>query len=73
VKNYSSVLAGVDATIETMKNGYYGEILTDLFYDEDPLTIANAIAYSRWGTHDAVTATQYCIDHTSDCCNTNVV
>jgi hypothetical protein len=54
VKNYDSMSTGVSATIATITNGYYNNIVSDLVNDEDPISTANDIANSPWGTHDAV-------------------
>lgn len=73
VKNYNSMGQGVAATLQTLKNGYYGSVISAFSSDEDPLSIADAIASSPWGTHDARAATAYCQGNYGACCNHGVV
>ena len=72
VKNYGSMDVGVKATVATIQNGYYNDIISDLVNNADPITTANDIANSPWGTHDAVSATQYCQGNFDACCNAGV-
>ena len=72
VKNFPTMADGVKTTIACLENGYYPDIISDLQNDASPLTTANDIANSPWGTHDAVSATQYCISNFDACCNTVV-
>eukprot|EP01116_Phalansterium_solitarium_P008883 TRINITY_DN22852_c0_g1_i1.p2 TRINITY_DN22852_c0_g1~~TRINITY_DN22852_c0_g1_i1.p2 ORF type:complete len:159 (+),score=29.47 TRINITY_DN22852_c0_g1_i1:22-477(+) len=73
VKNYPSMASGVAATVETIRLSYYKEIVHDLAISADAITTAAAIAASPWGTHDAVSATEYCRSHLSECCSHAVV
>lgn len=50
VRNYPSLQAGIHATIQTLKNGYYTGILGALRHGHDPLAVARAIGASPWGT-----------------------
>jgi len=54
VKRYPSVAEGLDATAETLTNGYYGGILTALQQGNDPMAAARAVAASPWGTGSGV-------------------
>jgi hypothetical protein len=54
VKRYPSVAEGLDATAETLTNGYYGGILTALKEGNDPMAAARALAASPWGTGSLV-------------------
>jgi hypothetical protein len=51
VKNYPDLESGINATIEALTNGLYGEILADLANCADPETTCAAISASRWGSH----------------------
>jgi hypothetical protein len=51
VKRYPSMEVGLDATVKTLKNGYYGKILSAL-QREDTHSAANALRVSAWGTHN---------------------
>lgn len=50
VKAYSSYAQGLDATIKTLTNGLYGNIIQALMSGSDPMAVANAIESSPWGT-----------------------
>jgi hypothetical protein len=53
VKNYTSESDGVTATVITLKNGYYNNLLRSLRADETPIEIASNIAdLSKWGSKD---------------------
>lgn len=54
VKRYPSVAEGLDATAETLNNGYYGGILAALRQGSDPMVAARALADSPWGTGSLV-------------------
>jgi hypothetical protein len=73
VKNYPSMGVGIAATVATINLSYYARIRALLAASSDPITTATAIATSPWGTHDAVSATKYCMSNYAACCNHNVV
>jgi hypothetical protein len=50
IKAYDSWQAGLDATIKTLKNGFYNEILADLRDSKAPETTLDAVRRSKWGT-----------------------
>ena len=50
VKTYTSYEQGVQATIQTLLNGYYGNIIAALKQGNNAMAVANAIADSPWGT-----------------------
>ena len=50
VKNYTSPEQGLKATIKTLLNGRYGEIISSLKRDADPIETAEALERSPWGT-----------------------
>ena len=50
VKAYLSWAQGFQATIATLRNGYYGRILAALRAGDDAIAVANAVATSPWGT-----------------------
>lgn len=50
VKNYASPQAGTQATIQTLMNGRYGPIIQGLRQNANPLSIADAVGSSPWGT-----------------------
>jgi hypothetical protein len=50
VKNYTSPEQGLKATIKTLLNGRYGEIISSLKRDADPMETAEALERSPWGT-----------------------
>ncbi len=50
VKNYTSYDQGVQATVQTLNNGYYPGILSSLKAGTSATMTADAIANSPWGT-----------------------
>ena len=50
VKAYTSWEQGLKASVITMRNGYYGGILSALSRGNDAQAVANAVAASPWGT-----------------------
>ena len=50
VKAYLSWAQGFQATIATLRNGYYGGILAALRSGDDAIAVADAVAASPWGT-----------------------
>ncbi len=50
VRNYSSASQGIRATIETLKNGHYGNVLTALRRGNNAGKVAAAVGASPWGT-----------------------
>ena len=50
VKAYRSWAQGFQATITTLRNGYYGGILAALRRGDDAFAVAAAVAASPWGT-----------------------
>ena len=50
VKAYKSWKQGMDATVITLHNGYYGGILDALRRGNDAQAVADAVAASPWGT-----------------------
>jgi hypothetical protein len=54
VKRYASSDSGIQATIQTLTNGMYGNILAALKSGTDPMQAARALAGSPWGTGDLV-------------------
>lgn len=50
VRNYPTPEAGIQATVQTLTNGRYGNILGALKQGSDPVAVAKAIAQSPWGT-----------------------
>lgn len=54
VRNYASYTDGVDATVKTMTNGRYGNILEALRAGNSAEAVGRAIADSPWGTHEGV-------------------
>lgn len=54
VRNYPTPQAGIQATIDTLKNGRYGNIIAALRQGNDPMAAANALAASPWGTGSLV-------------------
>ncbi len=50
VKAYLSWAQGFQATIATLRNGYYGGILAALRAGNDAIAVADAVAASPWGT-----------------------
>ena len=51
VKAYTSWEQGFQATILTLRNGLYGEILAALERGDDAQAVADAVASSPWGTN----------------------
>jgi hypothetical protein len=51
VKNYASREDGVDATVKTLLNGHYNDIVTALRRGESPYVVADLIGVSSWGTN----------------------
>jgi peptidoglycan DL-endopeptidase CwlO len=52
VKAYTSWKQGLQATVKTLKNGYYGGILAALKRGNDSAAVAQAVGASPWGTGD---------------------
>ena len=52
VKAYTSWKQGLEATMITLKNGYYGGILDALRRGNDATAVAAAVGASPWGTGD---------------------
>lgn len=53
VQNYQSENDGIHATIKTLKNGYYNNLLQSLRNDDSPETIAsNSEDLEKWGSGD---------------------
>jgi peptidoglycan DL-endopeptidase CwlO len=52
VKAYTSWKEGLEATVKTLKNGYYGGILDALRRGNDSAAVAQAVGASPWGTGD---------------------
>lgn len=52
VKAYTSWKQGLEATMITLKNGYYGDILEALRRGNDSGAVARAVGASPWGTGD---------------------
>ena len=52
VKAYTSWKQGLEATMITLKNGYYGGILDALKRGNDSAAVAQAVGASPWGTGD---------------------
>lgn len=50
VRNYTSPAQGIQATIDTLRNGRYGNILSALHQGSSPVAAAQALANSPWGT-----------------------
>ena len=50
VKAYLSWAQGFTATIATLRNGYYGQILAALRAGDNAYAVADAVAASPWGT-----------------------
>lgn len=54
VKSYRDMDQGIQATVETLQNGYYDDILAALRAGNDPMAAAVAVANSPWGTGSLV-------------------
>jgi peptidoglycan hydrolase CwlO-like protein len=52
VKAYTSWRQGLEATVKTLKNGYYGSIIDALRRGNDAEAVARAVGASPWGTGD---------------------
>jgi len=50
VWNYTSPQQGINATINTLNNGYYGDIIGALRAGTNPMAVARAVDASPWGT-----------------------
>lgn len=55
VKRYPDMATGVQATIRTLLNGRYGNIISALKSGKDAMSVADAITNSPWGTGGLVT------------------
>lgn len=51
VKNYTSFEQGVKATVDTIKNGRYADVITCLKSHMAATTTLKAVTASPWGTH----------------------
>jgi murein DD-endopeptidase MepM/ murein hydrolase activator NlpD len=51
VKSYTSWSQGYQATIETLKNGRYGPILSALKKGNNTMSVLKAVNHSPWGTY----------------------
>ena len=51
VRNYESEEDGIAATIKTLLNGYYTDLVDRLRSDLDPLEIAASLDLNIWGSH----------------------
>lgn len=54
VRNYASYEDGIEASVRTLRNGRYGNILAALAAGNSADAVARAIADSPWGTGDGV-------------------
>lgn len=54
VKSYGSMEQGIQATAETLQNGYYDDIMSAMQSGTDPMQAAVAVANSPWGTGSLV-------------------
>ena len=54
VKNFRSYEQGLQTTIDTLRNGLYGNILAALREGTSASRVAQAVAESPWGTGDGV-------------------
>jgi peptidoglycan hydrolase CwlO-like protein len=52
VKAYTSWKQGLQATVKTLRNGYYGAIIEALRRGNDAAAVAAAVGSSPWGTGD---------------------
>lgn len=52
VKAYTSWKQGLEATVKTLKNGYYDDIIAALRRGDDAEAVAAAVGASPWGTGD---------------------
>lgn len=53
VKNYPSYQSGLHATLVTLQNGYYGQIIAALKSNASRSVFAGAVGSSPWGTSGA--------------------
>jgi peptidoglycan hydrolase-like protein with peptidoglycan-binding domain len=51
VRNYQSEEDGIAATIKTLLNGYYTDLVNRLRSDLDPIEIASSLDLNIWGSH----------------------
>ena len=56
VKNFRSYEQGLQTTIDTLRNGLYGNILAALRDGKSAARVAQAVAESPWGTGDGMSA-----------------
>lgn len=56
VRNYNSYGQGLNATLRTLKNGYYGGIIASLRHGGNPYATAAAIGKSPWGSSGSLIA-----------------
>ncbi len=54
VRNYASYEDGLEASVRTLRNGRYGNILSALSAGNSADAVARAVADSPWGTGDGV-------------------
>lgn len=54
VRNYPSLEEGVQATADTLRNGYYRPLLSDLQHGASAVQLARDVAASPWGTGSGV-------------------
>lgn len=54
VRNYASYADGVEATVKTLTNGRYGNVLEALRAGNSAEAVGRAVADSPWGTHEGV-------------------
>lgn len=54
VRNYSSYEEGLEATVRTLRNGRYGNVLATLAAGTSAEDVARAVAASPWGTGEGV-------------------
>jgi hypothetical protein len=53
VWNYPSVNVGIQATVNTLVNGFYAAIIAAFKVGDDGLAVCQKVDASPWGTHDA--------------------
>jgi len=63
VKNYTTYGDGVAATVKTLTNGRYGNILAALSAGNDAEAVARAVADSPWGTGEGVLRVLHAAQH----------
>ena len=54
VRNYATYDDGLDATVRTLRNGRYGDILAALAAGNSAEAVGRAVAASPWGTGEGV-------------------